>query len=201
MVHPPSTQSVAEMRTNNGKPAGHVCRTACTTSRRIRVRFSTTLRSNPSVYCSTARETHAANSHARRGSRRSFAPASRARFAASPKARTMLRNSCTSSGSGRIDAGENGIALGAKTGLQPLGGFHRSAAIPRRRSAGLASRVRQLHPRHGAMLFDKAKNAREHRDVIVHPHAQILRADASVGKHGCASVITIAAPPTARLPR
>src|ERR1700730_2144892 len=38
--HPPSTQSVAEMRTNNGAPFGHEDRTAATTSRHNRVRFS-----------------------------------------------------------------------------------------------------------------------------------------------------------------
>ena len=40
MVHPPFTQSDAEIRTNNGRVAGQVWRTACATSRKIRVRFS-----------------------------------------------------------------------------------------------------------------------------------------------------------------
>ncbi len=44
--------------------------------------------------------------------------------------------------------------------------------------------MRQLHAWHRALLFDEAKDAREHGNVIVLPYAQILRADASFGKHG-----------------
>ncbi len=40
MSQPPGTQSVAEMRTNRGYPSGQTRRTAVTTSRRRRVRFS-----------------------------------------------------------------------------------------------------------------------------------------------------------------
>ena len=39
-THPPSIQSVAEMRTNSGARSGHEPRTAATISRNIRVRFS-----------------------------------------------------------------------------------------------------------------------------------------------------------------
>ena len=44
--------------------------------------------------------------------------------------------------------------------------------------------MRQLHRGNRAVLFDEAEDAREHRDVIVLPDAQILRADAAFGKHG-----------------
>ena len=39
-AHPPSAQSVAEMRTNKGYPAGQAARTASTTSVSSRTRFS-----------------------------------------------------------------------------------------------------------------------------------------------------------------
>jgi hypothetical protein len=43
--------------------------------------------------------------------------------------------------------------------------------------------VRQLHRRHGALVLDESENLREHRDVLVRPDAEILRADPPLRQH------------------
>jgi hypothetical protein len=42
----------------------------------------------------------------------------------------------------------------------------------------------QLNARHGALLFDEMKDARQHLDVRVLVDAKVLRADAAFGDYG-----------------
>ena len=67
--------------------------------------------------------------------------------------------------------------------------------------ARFAAGVGQLHSGYASLFMNKTDDSTQHFDVPVGPDAEILRADASLGKNGVASVMTSPAPPTARLPR
>src|SRR5258708_26889505 len=43
--------------------------------------------------------------------------------------------------------------------------------------------MRQLHSSHTALFMNKAHNSRQRLNVIVHPDAQVLRTDPSLGKN------------------
>src|SRR6267378_6093576 len=59
----------------------------------------------------------------------------------------------------------------------------RSVACPRPVGAGLATGMRQLHPSHAALLMNKPDDASQRFNVIVHPDAQVVRADPALGKN------------------
>jgi DEAD/DEAH box helicase len=58
-----------------------------------------------------------------------------------------------------------------------------SVACPWRVSAGLATRMRQLHPSYAALLMNKPDDSSQRLNVIIHPDAQVLRANPALGKN------------------
>ena len=44
--------------------------------------------------------------------------------------------------------------------------------------------MRQLHPSHAALLMNKPDDSSQRFNVIIHPDAQVLRADPALGKNG-----------------
>ena len=60
----------------------------------------------------------------------------------------------------------------------------RAAPAPWRVRARLAAGVGELNAGHGALRFDERRDAGEHGDMLVLPDAQVVRRDASFGRHG-----------------
>jgi hypothetical protein len=59
-----------------------------------------------------------------------------------------------------------------------------SGKSPRRRHAGLASGVRELHGGHAAVGANEFRDAGERRDVRVAPDAEVAGSDAAFGRNG-----------------
>ena len=64
-----------------------------------------------------------------------------------------------------------------------LGDF--CSAFPRTRRAGFAPGVRELDSRNAALRANESHDARQRLYMGFAPNAQILRADARLGQHGC----------------
>src|SRR3981081_4229963 len=88
------------------------------------------------------------------------------------KSRNDVLNTIDRERSGhRIVISESHGAWGNDVLPTPLTLGDRPMPCPRRVSAGFATGMRQLHPSHAALLMNKADDARQRLNVIVHPNA------------------------------
>src|SRR5258707_15031064 len=69
----------------------------------------------------------------------------------------------------RILIGEGQCTRGNDIVPTPLTSGDRPMACPRRVSAGLATGIRQLHPRHAALLMNKPDDSSQRLNGIVYP--------------------------------
>src|SRR5271157_187998 len=185
MSQPPSVQSLAEMRTNSGARWNQDDRTAATTSRRMRVRFS-----KEPPYSSVRRLL---------SGERNFVDQVSVRGVNFEDAKTCLAGAARRIGERGNDLlnavarefSRHGIVLGKGQRarrhhvLPTARAFgNRAVTFPWPVGTGLAAGVGQLHSRHTALLVNEADDAGQWRSVLVAPDAQVLRTDASLGKHG-----------------
>ena len=200
---PPSTQSVAEMRTRTGRSTGKASRTACATSSGRRIRFSRLPPYSSVRRFDERREELVEQVAVRRVDLDDLEPGLLG------PARGVAEGAHDGADVVGRQLARHGVALGerpARSGADRLPAAAAladgPAAAPGRLGRGLAPGVRELDRGHRPLLGDEACDAAPSLGVGVATRGRcrsgLIRPS---GETAVASVMTSPAPPTARLPR